>query len=63
MSRGPLKPPNNVVEQEIDEGCSLCHRAREEHHLITVHVCYSDKVIKHWMCPNEAIRLGPAAGS
>lgn len=55
MSRGPSRSPENVIEQVMGEDCSFCHLPREEHHQITVHECYSDKVIKHWMCPEAAI--------
>lgn len=51
MSRGPLKPPDNVVEQPMGQTCPRCHRPRDEHRMITVHVCYSDKVIRHRLCP------------
>lgn len=53
MSRGPTRAPDNVVEQPMGERCDLCGRPREEHRPITVHVCYSDKVIKHLLCPDE----------
>ena len=58
MSRGPTKSPGNVIEHVMDEECPLCHLSRDEHRLITVHVCYSDKVIKHWMCPDAAYGAG-----
>lgn len=52
MSRGPSRPSENVIEHVMDEDCPRCYRPREEHRQITVQVCYSEKVIKHWVCPD-----------
>ena len=54
MSRGPTRSRDSVIEQVMEGECPLCHLPREQHHQITVHVCYSDKVIRHWMCPESA---------
>lgn len=62
MSRGPSRSPENVVEHVMGEECPLCHRPRGEHRQITVHVCYSDKVIKRWMCPDAATAAGGRNG-
>ena len=43
----------------MGDDCTFCHLPRELHRQITVHVCYSDKVIKHWMCPDASLRRGP----
>jgi hypothetical protein len=42
----------------MGDDCAFCHLPRKQHRQITVHVCYSDKVIKHWMCPDAAYGAG-----
>lgn len=57
MSRGPSKPTTSAPMPVMSEDCPNCPMPRDQHRPIAVHVCYSDRVIHHWMCPDEMFRL------